>query len=114
MGSDFIFATNVGMRVIRFTLTLSIHFLLVAEVDSAIVTLGVATGAVVAACSRVHHTSAALLCPWIVGQLVAKRVDKSLIAEEETGIVGVDSATLSVVTTDTSHNMAFTAFEVKV
>lgn len=75
MGSDLIFATNVGVRIIRFALTPSIHFLLVAKVDSAVVTLGIATGTVVAAYSTVHHTSAALLGRWVVSQLAAKRVD---------------------------------------
>ena len=114
MGSDLIFAANVGIRIIRLALTPSIHFLLVAEVDSAIVTLGVATGAVTASYSTVYHPSAALLGRWVVSQLAAKRVDKSLIAEEETGVVSVSTAALSVATTDTSHNVAFTAFEEKV
>ena len=114
MRSDLVFAANERVRVVRFALTPSIHFLLVAKVDSAIVTLGVATGAVVAAYSRVHYTSTTLLGRWVVGQLAAERVDFPLIAEEEAGIVRVSAAALSVATTDTSHNVAFTAFEKEV
>lgn len=114
VGSDLIFAANEGVRVVRFALTPSIHFLRVAKVDSAIVTLGVATGTVIAAYSRVHYTSTALLGRWVVGQLAAERVDFSLIAEEEAGIVGVSSTALRVTTTYTSHNVAFTAFEKEV
>lgn len=114
VGSDLIFAANEGVRVVRSALTPSIHFLLVTKVNAAIVTLGVATGAVAAAYSRVDYTSAALLGRWVVGQLAAERVDMSLIAEEEAGIVGVCAAALSMATTDTSHNVAFTAFEEEV
>ena len=114
MGSDLIFAANEGVRVVRSALTPSIHFLLEAKVDSAIITLGVATGAVVAAYPRVHHTGAALLGRWVVGQLAAERVDMSLIAEEEAGIVGVSTAAFSMATTDASNNVAFTAFEEEV
>ena len=68
----------------------------------------------VAAYSSVHHTSAALLGRWVVGQLAAERVDMSLIAEEKTGVVRVRAAALSMATTHTSHNVAFTAFEKEV
>ena len=114
MRSDFIFAANEGVRVVRFALTPTIDFLLVAKADSAIVTLGVATGAVVAAYSRVHYTRTTLLGRWVIGQLAAEGVDFPLIAEEEAGIVRVGSAALGVATTDTSHNVAFTAFEKEV
>ena len=114
MGSDLIFAANEGVRVVRSALTPSIDFLLVAKVDSTIVTLGVATGAVDAAYSWVHYTSAALLGSRVVSQLAAERVDLSLIAEEEAGIVGVGATALSMAATDTSYNVAFTAFEEEV
>jgi len=114
VGSDLIFAASEGARIVRSALTPFIHFLLVAKVDSAIITLGVAAGAVVAACSRVHYTGTALLSRWVVGQLAAERVDMSLITEEEAGIVGVSAAALSMDTTDTSYNVAFTAFEEEV
>ena len=114
MGSDLIFAANKGARVVRSALTPFIHFFLVAKVDSAIITLGVATRAVVAACSKVHYTGTALLGRWVIGQLAAERVDMSLITEEEAGIVGVSAAALSMDTTDAPHNVAFTAFEEEV
>ena len=68
----------------------------------------------VAAYSRVHYTSAALLGRWVVGQLATERVDFPLIAEEEAGIVRVSPAALRVATTDTPNNVAFTTFEKEV
>lgn len=89
VSSDFISAANIGVRVVRFVLTLPINFLLVAEVDSAIVTLGVAARAVGTACSWIYHTSTASLGSGIVGQLTAEGVDTSLVTEEEARVVRV-------------------------
>lgn len=114
VSSNFIFAANIRLRVVRSVLTLAVNFLLVTEVDPAIVTLGVAAGAMVAACSRIHHTSAAFLGRRIVGQFAAEWVDASLVTEEEARIVRVETTTLGVASTDTSDNVSFTAFKVKV
>lgn len=85
-----------------------------AEVDSAVVTLGVTARAVATACSWVYYTSTTSLGRRIVGQLSAKRVDASLVTEEEARVVRVKTTAFGVASTDTSDNMAFTAFEVKV
>lgn len=114
MGPDFVCAANIRIRVVRAVLALSVNFLLVTKVYSAIVTLCVAARAVVAACSQIHHTRAAFLCRWIVAQFAANSVDASLVAEEEARVIGMKSTTLGVGSSHTSDYMAVTAFEVKV
>ena len=83
MRSDVVFATNKRTGIVRPVLALWVHLPPVAKIASAVITLGVTTRAVLAACSSVHHAIATFLGGWVVGQFLAAGVDASLVAEEE-------------------------------
>lgn len=51
---------------------------------------------------------------WIVGQFAAEWVDKSSVAEEEAGVVGMNPTALRVIAANSSDNVSLTAFKVKV
>ena len=51
---------------------------------------------------------------WVVFYFPAQSIDASVVTEEEPRVVCVEATALRMTTAHTSHNMTFTAFEVKI